>query len=148
MPPSQLRRFFRHGLFPQLMAFEACVRLGSVTRAADELSLAQPTVSGMLRKLSDTLGAPVIAMRDRRVQPTAAGLELLALVEELLHAFGRFEQRRAAGPARYDRLPANAPDESSPWPSSYRSASPSRWKPRASPCPPARPRPPRAAGGS
>jgi hypothetical protein len=30
---------------PQLMAFEACVRLGSVTRAAEELSLAQPTVS-------------------------------------------------------------------------------------------------------
>lgn len=148
MPPSQLRHFFRHGLFPQLMAFEACVRLGSVTRAADELSLAQPTVSGMLRKLSNTVGAPVVAMRDRRVQPTAAGRELLGLVEELLQAFGRFEQRRRGASPRYDRLPANAPHESSPWPSSYRSAGPSRWKPRASPCPPARPRPQRTAGGS
>ena len=148
MPPSQLRHFFRHGLFPQLMAFEACVRLGSVTRAADELSLAQPTVSGMLRKLSNTVGAPVIAMRDRRVHPTQAGLELLALVQELLQAFGRFEQRRLGAPARYDPLPANATPPSPPWPSSYRSANPSRWKPRASPCPPARPRPQRTAGGS
>ena len=62
-----LRRFFRHGFLPQLMAFEACVRLGSVTRAAEELSLAQPTVSCMLRKLSDTAGGPVTVIRDRRV---------------------------------------------------------------------------------
>lgn len=99
MPPTRLRRFFRHGLFPQLMAFEACVRLGSVTRAADELALAQPTVSCMLRKLSDTMGTPVTVVRDRRVQPTPAGHELLELVKDLVHAFGRFEQRRR-GPRR------------------------------------------------
>ena len=35
MPRSALRRFFRHGMFPQLMVFEAVARLGSVTRAAE-----------------------------------------------------------------------------------------------------------------
>src|SRR5512140_697515 len=70
-PP--LRRFFRHGLLPQLIAFEACVRLGSVTRAAHELSLAQPTVSCMLRKLSDTMGGPVTELRERRIVATAPG---------------------------------------------------------------------------
>src|SRR5690242_19101263 len=39
-----LRRYFRHGLFPQLLVFVAVVRLGGVTRAALELHMAQPTV--------------------------------------------------------------------------------------------------------
>ena len=53
MARMRLRRFFRHGFLPQLMAFGACVRLGSVTRAAESLCLAQPTVSCMLRKLGE-----------------------------------------------------------------------------------------------
>ena len=53
MPRSRLRRYFRHGFFPQMVAFEACVRLGSVTRAAEELSLAQPTVSHHLKVLTE-----------------------------------------------------------------------------------------------
>src|SRR5690349_17573708 len=55
MPLATLRRYFRHGLFPQLVVFEAVARLGSVTRAANELHLAQPTVSMQLKKLSQTL---------------------------------------------------------------------------------------------
>ena len=53
MPRARLRRFFRHGLLPQLLVFEAVARLGSVTRAAEELHLAQPTVSLQLKKLAD-----------------------------------------------------------------------------------------------
>jgi hypothetical protein len=59
------RRFFRHGFLPQLMAFEAAVRLGSVTRAAEELALAQPTVS-CCTKLSGFARGPVAVIRDRR----------------------------------------------------------------------------------
>jgi len=99
-----MRRFFRHGLLPQLVAFEACVRLGSVTRAAEELALAQPTVSCMLRKLADTFGAPLTAIRDRRVEATPLGREVLDLCEDLFAAFGRFHERRDAAP-RYDRQP-------------------------------------------
>lgn len=96
MTRARLRRYFRHGFFPQLIAFEACVRHGSVTRAADELALAQPTVSCLVRKLSETVGAPVLESRSRRIEPTAVGEELLALCEELFDAVDRFDERRAA----------------------------------------------------
>jgi DNA-binding transcriptional LysR family regulator len=86
-----LRRFFRHGFLPQIMAFEATVRLGSVTRAAEELSLAQPTVSCMLRKLSDTLGGPVTVMRDRRIEASPLGHEVLLLCHDMFRAMERFE---------------------------------------------------------
>ena len=93
MDITRLRRYFRHGMFPQLIAFEACIRHGSVTRAAHELSLAQPTVSCLVRKLSDTLGAPVTVSRDRRIVATPLGEELLVLCHELFAAFGEFDLR-------------------------------------------------------
>jgi DNA-binding transcriptional LysR family regulator len=96
MTRPRLRRYFRHGVLPQLLAFEACVRHGSVTRAADELSLAQPTVSCLIRKLSETLGCRILETRGGRVEPTAAGYELLVLCEELFEAFGRADDRLAA----------------------------------------------------
>ena len=141
------RRFFRHGFLPQLLAFEACVRLGSVTRAAEELCLAQPTVSCMLRKLSDAMGGPVTTIRDRRVEATPLGEALLALAHDVMHALDRYEQRRedAAG---YD---PGAPIDSTPhlpWPSHSPSARPSRWRPRASPCPRVKRRPSEAGGAS
>jgi DNA-binding transcriptional LysR family regulator len=96
MTRSPLRRFFRHGFFPQLVAFEACARHGSVTRAAEELSLAQPTVSCLIRKLSDTVGGPVLEPQGRRMAPTALGRELLALCDEVFDSVERFGERRAA----------------------------------------------------
>ena len=59
MPTSVVRRFLRHGMLPQLAVFEAVARHGSFTRAAEELHLAQPTVSTQIKKLSDTLGLPL-----------------------------------------------------------------------------------------
>ena len=95
MPRCRLRRYFRHGLLPQLIAFEACLRLGGVTRAAEELALAQPTVSGLLRKLSETVGEPLLHARGGRVQLTDAGREVAQLCEEMLGALNRYESRRS-----------------------------------------------------
>ncbi len=149
MARTRLRRFFRHGFLPQLLAFEACVRLGSVTRAAEELSLAQPTVSCMLRKLSDACGGPVTALRDRRVVATEVGAELLTLCHDMMEAMERFEQRHPSAALSYDP-PAPQPEPAiapqSPWPSPSPSRSASRWKQRASQCPLARRRPSEAAG--
>jgi DNA-binding transcriptional LysR family regulator len=91
-----LRRYFRHGLLPQLMVFEAVARLGSVTRAAEELHLAQPTVSTQLRKLSDCLGLALIEWRGRDLQLTAAGRDLQACCGELLALFRSIDERLAA----------------------------------------------------
>lgn len=97
MPHSSkvLRRYFRHGMFPQLMVFEAVARLGSVTRAAEELHLAQPTASTHIKKLSDALDLKLFEQRGRRLQPTAAGRELLATCDELIAALLRSESRLA-----------------------------------------------------
>jgi DNA-binding transcriptional LysR family regulator len=114
MPRARLRRYFRHGFFPQLLAFEACVRHGSVTRAAEELSLAQPTVSCLIRKLAETIGEPVLNTRSRRVEPTPLGRELLALCDELFDTFDRFEaRRRECLREGGDEPPATRPEVSS-----------------------------------
>jgi len=93
---TALRRYFRHGLFPQLMVFEAVARLGSVTRAAEELHLAQPTVSTQLRKLQDGLGLALIEWRGRDLHLTAAGRELRAFCGELAQLIGNIDARLAA----------------------------------------------------
>jgi uncharacterized protein GlcG (DUF336 family) len=98
MTRTRLRRYFRHGLFPQLMAFEACSRLGSVTRAAEELSLAQPTVSCLLRKLAENVGAPLFDAGNRRFELTRAGREVRGLCHELIAGFDRFDTRLAGRP--------------------------------------------------
>jgi len=146
MARMPLRRFFRHGFLPQLLAFEASVRHGSVTRAAEELCLAQPTVSCMLRKLADSVGGPVTTMRERRIVATPLGEELLVAAREIMASLERFDQWREA--AGYDRGPLSPDDPNAPWPSSFPSARPSRWKPRALPWGPARPRPDGADGAS
>ena len=110
---APLRRYFRHGFLPQLMAFEACVRLGSVTRAAEELSLAQPTVSCMLRKLSETVGGPVIQVRDRRVEATELGCRVLMLARDMIESLRRFDQRQDSA-AGYDRGDFHGPHPTLP----------------------------------
>jgi DNA-binding transcriptional ArsR family regulator len=78
METRTLRRYLRHGLLPQLAAFDAVMRLGSVTRASEALHMAQPTVSGHLRKLSDALGVPLFRCDGRRMHPTAPARTLHA----------------------------------------------------------------------
>jgi DNA-binding transcriptional LysR family regulator len=108
MARPRFRRYFRHGLLPQLIAFEACLRLGGVSRAAEELALAQPTVSGLLRRLSDTVGAPVLLARGGRVELTAAGRDVAILCEEILESLERFDVKRL-------REEPFRPSSSAPW---------------------------------
>jgi DNA-binding transcriptional LysR family regulator len=96
MSRARLRRYFRHGLFPQLIVFEAVARLGSVTRAAEELHLAQPTVSTHLKKLSQTLELRLLEQQGRGVRLTPAGEELKVLCAELFQFFASADQRLAA----------------------------------------------------
>lgn len=105
-----LRRYFRHGILPQLMVFEAVARLGSVTRAGEELHLAQPTVSMQLRKLQDALGLRLIEWHGRRMVLTAAGRELHASCAEVFSIFGAMDARLSthrAPPADTDGDPGN-----------------------------------------
>jgi DNA-binding transcriptional LysR family regulator len=95
MPRSALRRYFRHGLIPQLMVFEAVARLGSVTRAAEALHLAQPTVSTQLKKLAQTVDATLFEPRGRGLVLTLAGRELQQVCAELFGLLEQAERRLA-----------------------------------------------------
>src|SRR4051812_44062228 len=96
MSRRALHRFFRHGLLPQLLVFEAVARRGSVTRAAAELHLAQPTVSVQLKKLAAALEVRLFEPRGRELQLTPAGQALRQSCEELIACFARADERLAA----------------------------------------------------
>ena len=93
-PPGSppLRRYFRHGTLPQLAAFEATVRLGSASRAAQALCIAQPTISGHLRKLGDSLGVRLFDLQGKRLVPTPAAFALLEATHEVSAALERCER--------------------------------------------------------
>lgn len=55
-----------------LMAFDAVMRCGSVTAAADELSLTQSTVSRLIQSLEAQLGLPLFRRHRQRLLPTQA----------------------------------------------------------------------------
>jgi LysR family transcriptional regulator, low CO2-responsive transcriptional regulator len=78
------------------MVFETVARLGSVTKAAESLHLAQPTVSVQLRKLAETLELQLFVQRGRHLYLTAGGQELLSACEELVELLQRTETRLAA----------------------------------------------------
>ncbi|GAB3513599.1 LysR family transcriptional regulator [Pseudoxanthomonas daejeonensis] len=59
-----------------LRAFEAAARLGSISRAADELHVTHGAVSRHIRTLEEALGAPLFEREGRGIAPTAAGLRL------------------------------------------------------------------------
>ncbi len=75
-----------------LRAFEATARLGSVTRAADELSVTHAAVSHQLRALEQWIGRPLFRREHRRIVPNEAGAGLLPVVTD---AFDRLASRAA-----------------------------------------------------
>ena len=95
MPQSKIRRYLRHGTLPQLSVFEAVARLGSFTRAAEELYMAQPTVSVQIKKLTETIGLPVLEQVGKTVRLTPVGRELQTVCSEIFATLTRFEQRVA-----------------------------------------------------
>jgi DNA-binding transcriptional LysR family regulator len=96
MPPARVRRYLRHGMLPQLAVFESAARLGSYTRAAEALHLAQPTVSSQIKKLSDVLGLPLFEQIGKKVHLTAAGSALYEGCGRVFDALGAIEESISA----------------------------------------------------
>ncbi|MBX3661083.1 MAG: LysR family transcriptional regulator [Burkholderiales bacterium] len=92
MPQSAIRRYLKHGMLPQLSVFEAVVRLGSFTKAAEELFMAQPTVSVQMKKLAETMGLPLIEQVGKRIQLTDAGRVLHAGCLEMFSTLAAVER--------------------------------------------------------
>lgn len=73
----------------QLHYLRAVVRRGSVTRAAEEVHVAQPSVSKQIRVLERELGVPLLHRVGRRVVPTAAGMVLADLADRIFDDIDR-----------------------------------------------------------
>jgi len=86
---------FRYTLH-QLRIFHAVVEHGGITRAAQQLHLAQPTVSLQMKQLADALGAPLFAPKGRELRLTAAGAEALEFARSILRSAESLAERLAA----------------------------------------------------
>ncbi|MHB1300667.1 MAG: LysR substrate-binding domain-containing protein [Burkholderiales bacterium] len=76
----------------QLQVFEAVARLKSYSRAAEEIHVAQPTVSKQIKLLQEEIGLPLIELIGKKVFLTQAGEELYSTCSAWLDSWGRFEQ--------------------------------------------------------
>lgn len=68
----------------KLQTFVTIAQEGSFTRAAERLSLTQPTVSQQIATLEKTLGTVLFIRQPRRLELTAAGENLLSYAERIL----------------------------------------------------------------
>ncbi|KVV47409.1 LysR family transcriptional regulator [Burkholderia territorii] len=82
--------------FRQLKALDMIARLGSVSRAAEELNLTQPAVSLQVRLLEEAVGAALLQRVGRGVQLTAAGEIVARYAREILHLWSEAGDEVAA----------------------------------------------------
>ena len=96
--------------FKALHAFEATIRLGSMTAAAREIGTSQPAVSQRIRHLEDVLGTPLIVRGVKRAVPSPAGRAYYDEIAGPLHriqAATRTHMAEAAGHGRRVVIAAN-----------------------------------------
>ncbi|MBR0824428.1 LysR family transcriptional regulator [Bradyrhizobium manausense] len=81
-----------------LKAFNALMEERNVTRAAAQLGLTQPAMSGILRRLRASFDDPLFARTQRGIVPTARALELASPVRQVLGEIEALLQPRAFEP--------------------------------------------------
>ena len=74
-----------HLTLQQLKLFESVSRLGSYTRAAEELFLTQPAVSIQIKRLETQAGLPLFDKIGKKIFPTAAGKAMYAASLDILN---------------------------------------------------------------
>jgi len=88
--------------FDTLIAFDAAVRHGSMTRAAAELGVTQSAVSHRVRRLETFMGTPLLRRHNTGLLPTSAGEAIVDGLTKLLDDFAGLRTRCmvAAAPNR------------------------------------------------
>lgn len=82
--------------FNQLRTLEAVVRLGSVTGAAKELHLTQPTVSAQIQDLQASLETELLEPVGRGIRPTESAQLLRGAALDMFARWQRFEEELQA----------------------------------------------------
>jgi LysR family transcriptional regulator, low CO2-responsive transcriptional regulator len=85
----------RQSTLHQLKVFETVARLSSITRAAEELSLTQPTVSMQVKQLSKNVGATLFEQIGKKLYLTEAGQELFLTCCHIFEQLAQFEMKVA-----------------------------------------------------
>lgn len=91
-----------------IRVFEAAGRLGSFTKAADEIGLTQAAVSQRIRNLEDRLGAQLFLRQPRGVLLTIEGEAWLPYVSSALLTLGRSTDELFSKPLKKIMISASA----------------------------------------
>jgi LysR family transcriptional regulator, low CO2-responsive transcriptional regulator len=81
----------KQATFHQLQILEAIARHSSFTRAAEELSLTQPTVSQQMKQLTKLIGMPLVEQLGKRLYLTEAGKEVLTASQAITDRLQQLE---------------------------------------------------------
>ncbi|XZG70181.1 LysR substrate-binding domain-containing protein [Chitinibacteraceae bacterium HSL-7] len=100
---------------PALRAFEAVARLGSVTRAADELHLTHSAVSHQIKQLEGLLESGLFVRSGKRLQLTEAGRIYALQVRHALASLARATSEMQFGPRPQQLVVATLPSFGCHW---------------------------------
>jgi LysR family transcriptional activator of nhaA len=89
--------------YHHLLYFWTVARAGSIARAAEELRLAQPTISNQLKTLEASLGVKLLERQGRRLVLTDAGRTVLRYADDIFRT-GRELQQAVKGLPTGQRL--------------------------------------------
>jgi DNA-binding transcriptional LysR family regulator len=73
--------------FKLLMVFDAVLRCGSLTLAADSLGITQPAISKSMQRLREYFDDPLMVRTTKGMEPTPKALELAPAVRDILDVF-------------------------------------------------------------
>ena len=87
-----------------LVYLDVLLREGSVTRAAEQLSITQPAMSNCLKRLRDLFDDPLLIRTSEGMRPTARALELQPQLREVLSKLEVVVQSTAFAPLESEQL--------------------------------------------
>jgi molybdate transport repressor ModE-like protein len=76
----------------KLEVLKAVASLGSISRAAERMGYSQPGLTGMLNRLEDEIGFPLLERGSSGVVLTARGRELMPAIDRVLNSYSDFEK--------------------------------------------------------
>ena len=89
---NQLGQFLiRYASLRQIQVFESVARNLSFTRAAEELHLTQPTVSGQVKSLAEAIGLPLYEQLGRNIFLTEVGEAVVISCREIINSLSNLE---------------------------------------------------------
>ena len=82
----------------KLKALKTAVEIGSITQAAEHMGYSQPGLTGMLKRLEQEIGYPLLRRGTKGVRLTDEGRALMPYIERILRR-ERHLRARGARPA-------------------------------------------------